>query len=294
MKLNHIKIKLGCRSYDILKEKLETYYAKYPIIGKITHSKCMDYIQSAQTVINTLKKANIKSEQLIFGERNLIISKINSNTVISDDIKTYLNSVIHALFSNEVRQIFLVIDLNTYEVLLKSYHFEALNKKWERLLKYSSKKTAIVTAAKLRQLKYERRKKDVHILNSLNDEPAQSEILTFDFIIDEIRNTHGKDILGLDKKIIKTMEELGEISEGYLKLINYKYSTDSKEDIMNNLRGEVADLFIMTTLIGVELGIKSEDLKKEIKVKMDKWKKKIELNKANINQNNIKKSDDYI
>lgn len=301
MKLNHVKINIGSHSYDILIDKLETLYEKHPNSGKVIHSKCMDYIQSAQTVINTLKKNETKSEQFIFSQRDLILNKIKCNENIPDEIKTYLNSVIHALFSNIVRQIFLIIDLDSYEVLLKSYHFDALNKKWDRILKFGNKNTVIVTAAKLRQLKYERKKKGQRILNMFDDNDDvkpehnnEDSCFTFDSIIDEIRNTHGNDILGLDKKIIKTMEELGEISEGYLKLINYKYSTDSKEDIMDNLRGEVADLFIMTTLIGVELGINPEDLKKEILTKIDKWKKKIELNKTNIPQNNFKNSVDYV
>lgn len=301
MSLKHLKLKIKARSYDILLIKLEDIYNSNSVIGKKIHTKCMYFIQLAQTKINNFKKLKIDSEQLLFAERNLIFEKINNNKILSDDIKGYLKSVIHALFSNETKQIYLIIDLDSHEVLRKSYNFEALKKKLERNKNYHPTKTVIATAAQLRQLKYERKEKGRRILNMFNDneeitntslENLKAEKMSFDSIINNIINTGKNDIPGVEKKIIKIMEELGELSEGYLKLTKYKFTTDTEQEIKDNLREETADLFIMIMLIANDLGISMEELQAEICVKIAKWKNKIQLNKDNIPQNNFKNSVD--
>lgn len=303
MSLKNLKLKIKARSYDILLIKLQDIYNNNLVIGKKIHTKCMYFIQLAQTKINNLKKLQINSEQLLFAERNLIFEAIDNNKILSSEIKTYLKTVIHALFSNETKQIYLIIDLDSHEVLRKSYNFQALKKKLEKNKNYHPTRTVIVTAAQLRQLKYERKEKGRRILDMYPNcveitntplENFEAEKMSFDSIINNIINTSKYDIPGIDKKIIKMMEELGELSEGYLKLIKYKFTTDTEQEIKNNLREETADLFIMVMLIANDLGISMEELQAEICVKIAKWKNKIELNKANISQNNFKESVDYI
>jgi NTP pyrophosphatase (non-canonical NTP hydrolase) len=128
-------------------------------------------------------------------------------------------------------------------------------------------------------------------------------------LIDEIKNSEYNKIIAIIKetdkletketgnKILKLTEELGELSEGYLKLTGYKYSTEDKSEILANIKGEIADLFIQVMVLPDEFNISDDELIAEIKVKLDKWKTKLVLKKIALEKENkvkIINSDDDI
>lgn len=107
--------------------------------------------------------------------------------------------------------------------------------------------------------------------------------MDYNNIIAIIKETDKLETKDVGKKIIKLTEELGELSEGYLLLTDYKYNTQPKNEVLANIKGEIADLFIQVMILPDDFGISDEELITEIQTKLEKWKKKVELKKLQAN-----------
>lgn len=72
-------------------------------------------------------------------------------------------------------------------------------------------------------------------------------------------------------KIIKLMEEVGELSECITKLSGYKTNGESNEDIMKELWKEICDIFIMIVSLGEEYNMPLDKFEELLVEKTDKW-----------------------
>lgn len=78
---------------------------------------------------------------------------------------------------------------------------------------------------------------------------------------------------GIEAKIMKLQEELGELATDHLKLIGYKVSDDKPKAVKKNMKEEVVDLFIMTLCVGENLGMTKDDFLNIAAKKIKKWNK---------------------
>lgn len=91
-------------------------------------------------------------------------------------------------------------------------------------------------------------------------------------------------------RILKLHEEVGELSEGFLSLVGYKKSDQTKEEILDNMHGEVVDIDIMKKVLGNRFGLSKKKRKKLLKEKLEKWQTKhlSEKEKKNLNKGSKK------
>jgi hypothetical protein len=79
----------------------------------------------------------------------------------------------------------------------------------------------------------------------------------------------------ISKKGLKLNEEVGELSAEILKLVDYKYHTDTTEEIRKNLLYESADSLIQVFDILVSLNYTKEELVEASEKKINEWLFKI-------------------
>lgn len=96
--------------------------------------------------------------------------------------------------------------------------------------------------------------------------------VSIDYIYDLVKNVSplekNADII---KKILKLGEEYGELSAEILKLVDYKYNNDSKEEVRKNLFSETIDCLIMILDILNIQNAEKDSIVSESEIKIEKW-----------------------
>ena len=84
-------------------------------------------------------------------------------------------------------------------------------------------------------------------------------------------------------RIIKLMEEVGEISEGFLELVGYKKTSKPKKQILQNLKEEFVDAEIMVNVLQGRFDMDDKEKNEITNKKVGKWKNKyLDKNKKDI------------
>ena len=75
-------------------------------------------------------------------------------------------------------------------------------------------------------------------------------------------------------RILKLMEEVGEISEGFLELVGYKKTSKPKKQILQNLKEEFVDAEIMVNILQGRFDMTDKEKNEITDKKVGKWKNK--------------------
>jgi hypothetical protein len=99
----------------------------------------------------------------------------------------------------------------------------------------------------------------------------------FDYIYELIQNVAGYEKFGLIERVCKLQEELGELSAETLKLVGFKNSNLTFEQIKSNILLESVDCLIMTMDILSTMGYSKEDIIKTADKQIAKWIKNLNI-----------------
>ncbi len=103
-------------------------------------------------------------------------------------------------------------------------------------------------------------------------ETTPEDIQSIDYIFDLVCKVSPLEKSNnISSKGLKLNEEVGELSAEILKLIKYKYHTDTEEQIRQNLLEEAADSIIQVFDILADLKYTKEELIEASEKKIDKW-----------------------
>ena len=94
---------------------------------------------------------------------------------------------------------------------------------------------------------------------------------TIDYIYNLVKLVSPIEKSDLTKKGLKLNEEVGELSAEILKLVDYKYHNDSKEQIRDNLLQESVDSLIMIFDILTSQNYTKEEVVNVSEQKIEKW-----------------------
>lgn len=78
----------------------------------------------------------------------------------------------------------------------------------------------------------------------------------------------------LENKVLKLMEESGELATDTIKLNGYKVSKQSKKDIEENMEEEIVDVLLVILDIAHQRNMPEKRLGELMKKKLAKWKDK--------------------
>ncbi len=78
----------------------------------------------------------------------------------------------------------------------------------------------------------------------------------------------------IETKVLKCMEELGEIAVDVLKLNGYKHSPDTVETVKANLEEEIVDLFITVLVLAKQVKLSDKRIAEIFREKLAKWQNK--------------------
>ncbi len=121
---------------------------------------------------------------------------------------------------------------------------------------------------------------DIEVISLLIEEYEKSkqlettpeDIQSIDYIFDLVCKVSPLEKSNnISSKGLKLNEEVGELSAEILKLIKYKYHTDTEEQIRQNLLEEAADSIIQVFDILADLKYTKEELIEASEKKIDKW-----------------------
>lgn len=98
-----------------------------------------------------------------------------------------------------------------------------------------------------------------------------------DYVYDLVMNASKFESPGLLERGLKLGEEYGELSAEILKLIEYKRTNESKEDIRKNILLESTDCLIMVFDIMSQMGFTKEEICDMSESQVNKWMKNIEI-----------------
>ena len=98
-----------------------------------------------------------------------------------------------------------------------------------------------------------------------------------DYVYDLVMNASKFENPGLLERGLKLGEEYGELSAEILKLIEYKRTNESKEDIRKNILLESTDCLIMVFDIMSQMGFTKEEICDMSESQVNKWMKNIEM-----------------
>jgi len=102
---------------------------------------------------------------------------------------------------------------------------------------------------------------------SLNDEITED----FDYIYDLIQNVSELEGYGLIERVCKLQEEVGELSAETLKMIGFKNSNLTQEQIKQNILLESVDCLIMSMDILSTQGYTKNEIVKMADSQINKW-----------------------
>ena len=98
-----------------------------------------------------------------------------------------------------------------------------------------------------------------------------------DYVFDLVTNASQYEKHGLIERGLKLGEEYGELSAEILKLAGYKRSSETKEEINNNILLESTDCLIMIFDIMTQMGFKKEQICGMAERQVNKWITNIEI-----------------
>lgn len=98
-----------------------------------------------------------------------------------------------------------------------------------------------------------------------------------DYVYELVMNASKFENPGLIERCLKLGEEYGELSAEILKLIEYKRTTESKDDIRKNILLESTDCLIMIFDIMSQMGFTKEEICEMSESQVNKWMKNIEI-----------------
>ena len=98
-----------------------------------------------------------------------------------------------------------------------------------------------------------------------------------DYVFDLVTNASQYEEKGLLERGLKLGEEYGELSAEILKLAGYKRSSETKEEINNNILLESTDCLIMIFDIMTQMGFKKEQICGMAERQVNKWITNIEI-----------------
>ncbi len=102
---------------------------------------------------------------------------------------------------------------------------------------------------------------------SLSEESKEN----FDYIYELIQNVSELEGYGLIERVCKLQEEVGELSAETLKMIGFKNSNLSKEEIKQNILLESVDCLIMSMDILSTQGYSKDEIIKMADSQINKW-----------------------
>lgn len=132
----------------------------------------------------------------------------------------------------------------------------------------------------------EQESNDVEVLEILIEEFERKGEITkdcvtteplIDYVYELVMNASKFETPGLLERCLKLGEEYGELSAEILKLIEYKRTTESKEDIRKNILLESTDCLIMVFDIMSQMGFTKEEICEMAESQVNKWMKNIEI-----------------
>lgn len=132
----------------------------------------------------------------------------------------------------------------------------------------------------------EQESNDVEVLEILIEEFERKGEITkdcvtteplIDYVYELVMNASKFENPGLLERCLKLGEEYGELSAEILKLIEYKRTTESKEDIRKNILLESTDCLIMVFDIMSQMGFTKEEICEMAESQVNKWMKNIEI-----------------
>ena len=97
-----------------------------------------------------------------------------------------------------------------------------------------------------------------------------------DYVFDLVSNASQYEEHGIIERGLKLGEEYGELSAEILKLAGYKRSSETKEEINNNILLESTDCLIMIFDIMTQMGFKKEQICGMAERQVNKWITNIE------------------
>ena len=98
-----------------------------------------------------------------------------------------------------------------------------------------------------------------------------------DYVFDLVTNASQYEKHGLIERGLKLGEEYGELSAEILKLAGYKRSSETKEEINNNILLESTDCLIIIFDIMTQMGFKKEQICNMAERQVNKWITNIEI-----------------
>lgn len=93
----------------------------------------------------------------------------------------------------------------------------------------------------------------------------------FNYIYELVKQTASVEKGTLVEKGLKLNEEVGELSAELLKLVEYKHTQETKEQIMANALVESVDSLIMIFDIMIKLGLTKDQIVETAEKQIDKW-----------------------
>ena len=93
----------------------------------------------------------------------------------------------------------------------------------------------------------------------------------FNYIYELVKQTASEEKGSLVEKGLKLNEEVGELSAELLKLVEYKHTRESKEQIMQNALLESVDSLIMVFDIMIKLGLSKDEIVETAEKQINKW-----------------------
>jgi len=98
-----------------------------------------------------------------------------------------------------------------------------------------------------------------------------------DYVYDLVTNASKFENPGLIERGLKLGEEYGELSAEILKLVNYKRTNESKEEIRKNILLESTDCLIMIFDIMSQMEFSKDEICEMAESQVNKWMKNIEI-----------------
>jgi len=96
-------------------------------------------------------------------------------------------------------------------------------------------------------------------------------------VYDLVTNASKFENPGLIERGLKLGEEYGELSAEILKLVNYKRTNESKEEIRKNILLESTDCLIMIFDIIAQMEFSKDEICEMAESQVNKWMKNIEI-----------------
>ena len=99
-----------------------------------------------------------------------------------------------------------------------------------------------------------------------------SEVLKAVFKVEAEAEASGH--FSIETKVLKIVEEVGEVATEVLKLNGYKNSDEAVEAVKSNLEEEIVDVIMTGMVLAKHVGLNEERMAEIFDMKLKKWRKK--------------------